>query len=213
MKAKNKCVAVILAGGKSARMGHPKGLLDFFGTYWLLEQLKRLKLAGIRTIYIGLGYDAEAYFNAIPILKEAQKTGTVWLGMKLKVSVNATPELGSFSTLQMILNEVSSFEKLLIIPIDVPLLNQQELRALLKQKEQLVKPQFQKQSGHPILIKGEVVGDLLKLPKLARLDEFIKSNTKYTLKYWDCLDPQVILNINTLEIWNNYKSQSLAVTG
>ncbi|NDK19003.1 MAG: hypothetical protein GW912_08405 [Zetaproteobacteria bacterium] len=113
----------------------------------------------------------------------------------------------------MILNEVSSFEKLLIIPIDVPLLNQQELRALLKQKEQLVKPQFQKQSGHPILIKGEVVGDLLKLPKLARLDEFIKSNTKYTLKYWDCLDPQVILNINTLEIWNNYKSQSLAVTG
>jgi len=59
------CIGVILAGGKSARMGKPKGLLDFFGSFWLEDQLRRLKLGGIKTVYIGLGYDSNEYFKAI----------------------------------------------------------------------------------------------------------------------------------------------------
>ena len=36
---------ILLAGGKSSRMGTPKGLVDYQGQPWLLEQLGRFRAA------------------------------------------------------------------------------------------------------------------------------------------------------------------------
>ena len=68
----NNIVFVLLAGGKSERMGVAKGLLKYQQTYWILEQLHRISKTNITDVYIGLGFNFEHYFNAIPWLQNAQ---------------------------------------------------------------------------------------------------------------------------------------------
>lgn len=201
----NNCVAIILTGGKSERMGQPKGLLDFKGKPWLLEQLARLKSVGIKWVFIGLGYDVDTYFKAIPFLRVAQNKAVNFESVQIRTVVNLFPELGAFSTLKSILRSIETINKVLIIPIDVPLLNTKSLKELLFQKEDIVKPTYQGKSGHPILLKNKVVAHLLKLPDTARLDDFIKSNSQYVLNLWTCEDDQILLNINTPKVWEDYK--------
>ena len=43
-------VLILLAGGKSARMGFPKGLLDYHGTFWILEQISRYKYVDRKSV-------------------------------------------------------------------------------------------------------------------------------------------------------------------
>ena len=62
-------VLIILAGGRSSRMGSPKGLLDYHGTPWILEQISRFNCVQNAKVYIGLGYDYEKYVDVIPWLK------------------------------------------------------------------------------------------------------------------------------------------------
>ncbi len=202
---KHNFVAVILAGGKSERMGQPKGLLDFYGKPWLFEQLNRLKSAGITRVLIGLGFDSELYFKAIPFLKEAQNQTINWVSLQIKTVVNSSPELGSFSTLKNVLKIIDITNNILVIPIDVPLINSKSLESFMRQKEDVVKPQFQGKSGHPILLKSKVLTDLLNLPDTARLDDFIASNPQYSLKLWNCKDEQILLNINTPKVWEDFK--------
>ena len=60
---KNNIDFVLLAGGKSERMGVAKGLLKYQQTYWILEQLHRISKTNIKDVYIGLGFNFEHYFN------------------------------------------------------------------------------------------------------------------------------------------------------
>ena len=69
---KNNTVFVLLAGGKSERMGLDKGLLKYKQTFWILEQLHRISKTNISTVYIGLGYNYQHYFDAIHWLESAQ---------------------------------------------------------------------------------------------------------------------------------------------
>ena len=68
---KNNTAFVLLAGGKSERMGTDKGLLKFQENYWILEQLNRISESTIQEVYIGLGFHSQNYFNTIPWLKDA----------------------------------------------------------------------------------------------------------------------------------------------
>ena len=54
----------------------PKGLSDFHGTPWILEQLKQFnENAGGKKSVVVLGYDSEKYFEQIPSLKKARGAG------------------------------------------------------------------------------------------------------------------------------------------
>jgi molybdopterin-guanine dinucleotide biosynthesis protein A len=62
---------ILLAGGRSSRMGTPKGLLDYHGHPWLVEQVKRFKAASGKQVIIVLGFHQDPYFEKIPWLVKA----------------------------------------------------------------------------------------------------------------------------------------------
>ncbi|MBA4392008.1 MAG: hypothetical protein C0407_00480, partial [Desulfobacca sp.] len=62
---------ILLAGGKSSRMGTPKGLLDYQGNLWLFEQLSRFQAASGKRVVIVLGFHHDQYFEKIPWLRAA----------------------------------------------------------------------------------------------------------------------------------------------
>lgn len=90
---------ILLAGGKSSRMGTPKGLLDYRGNLWLLEQLRRFKAASGKRAIVVLGFHHEHYFEKIPWLRTAGNGPAHQLGLEVSIVVNPHPEYGQFSSL------------------------------------------------------------------------------------------------------------------
>ena len=113
---------ILLAGGRSSRMGTPKGLVEYQGRPWLLEQLSRFAAASGREAVIVLGYHQEQYFERIPWLRGAREEASVQSGLAVSVVVNKTPELGQFSSLQCALPFLleGDWSGAFILPVDVP---------------------------------------------------------------------------------------------
>ena len=204
-------VFVLLAGGKSLRMGVDKGLLKYHDTYWILEQLKRISKSTIKDIYIGLGHNYKQYFIAIPWLEKAIKDSVNYLDLKVTVVINTQPELGSFSTLQTVLKQVHLKNEILLNPIDIPLLNSKELQNIINTKNEIVLPNFEGKNGHPIKMNSSFWNKLTTLnlaDKDARLDYQLKKNNPIKISTIEVFDRAIVYNLNTESAWKSYIQQS-----
>jgi len=203
------CIAVILAGGASSRMGIPKGLLLYKGRYWLFEQLERLKKAGVNDIIIGLGNDIKSYFDTLPALQEAIDKHILFSNLQIRVVINTQPQLGAFSTLQKALKQLKRESDVLICPIDVPVLKASELTKLINTKAKIVKPVYKNKSGHPVKISPKFAEQLLRYPNTGRLDTIILKEAKKDIVKVICNDKQVVMNLNSPKNWKNYTDNLL----
>lgn len=200
-------ILILLAGGKSTRMGSPKGLLDYRGTPWVLEQITRYKHIENPKVYIGLGYDYEQYLSVIPWFKDAIENPYSYNGVAVRLIINYQPQLGSFSTLQTILREVDVHSTVIVQPIDVPLPNEQSLTTIINENNTIVIPTCNSKNGHPVKIKPEFWKPFLKInlsSNDARLDTQIKQYNSLSISYVNVIDNSVYQNINTKEKWYSY---------
>lgn len=203
----NKKAFILLAGGKSERMGVAKGLLKYQQTFWILEQLNRISKTSIKEVYIGLGYYYDHYFSAIPWLKIAQKKTFEFQGLNVKTVINKNPDLGSFSTLQTVLKAIPKQTTILINPIDTPLLNSEELAKLISEKNEVVFPNFEGKNGHPIKISSRIWNNFLTIntkDKNARLDFQLKKVSPTKITIVNVSDRAIILNLNTKKEWISF---------
>ncbi|HHC80780.1 MAG TPA: hypothetical protein ENK46_12910 [Flavobacteriia bacterium] len=200
-------VLILLAGGKSSRMGTPKGLLDYHGIPWIVAQIFRYKNITNPTVYIGLGYDYEHYFEAVPQLKKAASQSYLWNGITIKAIINKHPENGAFSTLQAVLKEIDKEATVLVLPVDVPLLNDKGLQAIINCENIIVIPVCDGKNGHPVKLKPEFWRTLTTIDikaKEARLDRQIKKQEPSSVSFLNVMENSVYQNINTMNDWNNY---------
>ena len=200
-------VLILLAGGKSARMGFPKGLLDYHGTFWILEQISSYKYVDNPKVVIGLGYDYELYFKAIPWFYKAKDDFYLYDGVEVRVVINRQPVFGAFSTLLTVLNKINKKTTALIQPVDVPLLNTKDLRSIINKINDIIIPKCKGNNGHPVKLLPQFWNTLLRVDKSsknARLDLQIKAQNTSTITYVKVSDKAVYLNINTSKDWNNY---------
>jgi molybdopterin-guanine dinucleotide biosynthesis protein A len=206
----NEAVFVLLAGGKSERMGVDKGLLKFKHTFWILEQLNRISKTGVKTVYIGLGFNSQHYFDAIPWLKDSLSNDVDYQELKIKTIVNPTPELGSFSTLQTVLKNINSACDVLINPVDVPLLNSNELNKIISEINNIVIPNFEGKNGHPIKISAGFWQKLVSLnisEENSRLDLQLKKATPEEISILKVNDASIIKNLNTKTVWISFLNE------
>ena len=204
-------ILILLTGGKSTRMGSSKGLLNYHGILWVLEQISRYKLIRKPKVYIGLGFDNKLYFEAIPWLTEALDDFYLYDGVEVKVVINKQPEFGAFSTLQTVLKKVEINASVLIQPIDVPLAYDQSLAIIINENNSVVIPNCNSKNGHPVKLKSEFWNTLLSIDKSskeARLDLQIKSTKSSSITYIQVTDNSVYQNINTKVDWNNYLNKN-----
>jgi CTP:molybdopterin cytidylyltransferase MocA len=202
---------VLLAGGKSDRMGVDKGLLKYKHTFWILEQMNRISKTSIKTVYIGLGYNSQHYFDAIAWLNDSLINEVDYQGLKIKTIVNPTPELGSFSTLQTVLKNINSGCDVLVSPIDVPLLNSDELKNIIAAKNDIVMPNFEGKNGHPIKISAVFWQKLVYLnvsEENSRLDLQLKKATPEEISIIKVHDASVVKNLNNKTAWISYLNEA-----
>ena len=203
---------ILLAGGQSSRMGTPKGLLDYQGRPWLLEQLGRFKAAcGTRAIVV-LGFHSEQYFEKIPWLRAAGEEPDHHLGLEVSVVVNEAPGFGPFSSLKgaIAFLEQDDCPGAFVLPIDVPGPGREvyeELAGVFGESFDALIPRFQSKGGHPVLLSRNFLNRLAMVSLTsveARLDLQIRALPKERIASVTVYDRNVGLNMNSPEDFRNY---------
>jgi CTP:molybdopterin cytidylyltransferase MocA len=194
---------VLLAAGRSSRMGEPKGLVQVAGRPWIEHQLR--SLADRRAIVV-LGDDRERYLAAIPSLAQ-----------RVVVAVNPDPGRGPFSSLQVGLACVSPETPAFVLPIDVPAAFPRvwsRLEEALGEDWAAAVPTCgdDDRGGHPVLLSSRFLATLLGRPATGRLDHELAARARGEARDPGSAraqgvlrvpvdDPRVRLNLNAPEDW------------
>ena len=144
--------AIVLAAGRSSRMGRPKALLPLAEGDTFVERIHRtLRDAGVDPIVV----------VARPGLDEPLRT---LLPPTTTVAVNRTPERGQLSSLLVGLEALGWPAAALVTLVDLPLVRVDTVSALVAAWDQsgapLIRPTTLGRRGHPIVVGAPVMAAL-----------------------------------------------------
>lgn len=147
-------VAIILAAGRSQRMGAFKPLLPFGDTTVVDSCLQNLRGGGVATVIVVVGHRADELRNH---LKDSE----------VAFGVNPDPESEMSSSIACALRELPAEAKaVLITPVDHPAVPSEVVAQLIVEWTKgyaLVKPTWQRRGGHPVLVDLRFKDELLRL--------------------------------------------------
>ena len=158
--AKNdrRVAAVVLAAGRSARMGEPKQMLRV-GERTVLEQtLGNVRAADVEEIVLVLGYSAEEILRELP----------ADLSDGLRIVVNQQYEHGMASSLRKGLPAVSGqMNGALIVLADQPFVRSETIDRIIERYRrsgaEIVIPFYEGQRGNPVLLDRAVFPEAMAL--------------------------------------------------
>ena len=140
--------AVLLAAGAGARIGHkPKSLLELGGVPLIRRQLIALSGAGVDEVAVVLGHHADAVEAAVQALP-------------ITLVRNPSPDDGQASSVRLGLAALSSrLDAVMIVPVDQPLVDAQDIAALIGAFKQrgdaaMVVPRVAGEPGNPVIFEA-----------------------------------------------------------
>jgi molybdenum cofactor cytidylyltransferase len=146
--------AILLAAGRSRRMGAFKPLLPFGDSTVIASCLTHLRGAGVKEIVVVLGHRADK-------LREHLKVSEVTFAL------NTDPESEMSVSIARGLEQISPDAKALLIAlVDHPAVDSATIRAVTDEWERgskLVQPEHNRRGGHPVLIDLSFRDELLNL--------------------------------------------------
>ncbi len=192
----NRIAAIILAAGFGTRLKEigKKPLLPCLGKTFLelvFDKVKGIKLEPVIVV------TNEIFCSDLKKLKLPTKT-----------VINKSPEMGMFSSILIGLEEIKKkCDGFFLCPVDYPLVKfstyQILLSAFVDQKNHIIKPQFNKQSGHPVLFPQNLFDELKKAP----MEQGARNVTRKFIHqtcFVDVDDPGILININTPQLYQKY---------
>jgi molybdenum cofactor cytidylyltransferase len=154
-ESKFRIAAIILAAGRSRRMGEFKPLLPF-GNQTVIEScVGNLRAAGVSEIVVVIGHQAGAVreqLNSASVAFVTNSNPDSEMSASIALGVDALSEMG---------------RAVLITPVDHPAIHPETIGLLMEKWRggaKLIQPEFQGKGGHPVLI------DLSYRDELKRLD-------------------------------------------
>lgn len=150
--------AIVLAAGKSTRMGQPKALLPLPGGDTFLSRIVRtFHEAGVDDLVVVVGHDADGIVSAL-----AQSE----VFARARFVENPDYERGQFSSLVRGLNAIDrpGVGAALLTLVDVPLVTAATVRAVLQRyadtRAPIVRPARGDEHGHPVLIDRRLFDEI-----------------------------------------------------
>jgi molybdenum cofactor cytidylyltransferase len=140
--------AIVLAAGRSTRMGRPKAALPFNDRDTFLSRIVRTFLdAGVDDVVVVLGHDAEAIARSFAATE-----------LPARFTINRDYDRGQLSSLQAGLTVVDrpGVSAVLVTLVDVPLVSASTVRAVVEHyratRAPIVRPVSGERHGHPFVI-------------------------------------------------------------
>ncbi len=180
--------ALILAAGRSSRMGMSKPLLRLGGETLLERVIGIAGGAGVEDILIVLGHEAD---RILPVLS----------GKNVRIIVNPDYERGMFSSLQTgVRNLPLNCRGFFVLPADMPRIRPStltRLHASFQEPGTLVcRPRFRGRRGHPPLLSTALIPAILAYDGVGGLRTLLTVFEKWSLNV-DVDDPGVLVDLDT----------------
>ena len=185
-------IPIILAAGRSRRMGQPKALLNLHGELCIARALRACAEGGAGAPVVVLGHEAETIREALP--------------PQVRSCVN--PEFASTGPaaslqrgLELLPGESDAF---LLYPVDFPLVTGLEVGALLARWEavrgqrRIVVPSHGMRRGHPVLFHRSLVPEFRELDGNAPLHHVLRAHQD-EVEHVIMDQPWVLENMDTPE--------------
>ena len=185
-----KTAGLILAAGRSSRMGQDKALLEYRG-HNFLNHLIYLALPRVDRLVVVLGHHAERIAAVVPD------------SPRLEVVVNEGYGRGMLSSLQTGLARVGEeADWILWMLVDHPAVRGRTLDRLLAVARSapgpLVIPRHRGERGHPIMLARSMAGELLELASDASPQDAVRRRYG-TASFVDLDDAGVLRDVDRLE--------------
>jgi len=182
---------IVLAAGRSSRMGQPKMLLPWGQTTVLGQVIESVRQAGIYDILVITGGARESVENIAAQLDARTAYNEGYETSEMLSSIRLGLE-----------NQISQAQAALICLGDQPQIQPRNVRsicdAFIKDKFNLVVPSYKLRRGHPWLVARPLWDELIQLqpPKSPR--DFLNAHAQ-EIKYVAVDDPSIIEDLDTPE--------------
>ncbi len=190
MSGRLELAAIVLAAGRSSRMGAFKPLLPF-GSETVIEcVLSACAVAEIRIIRVVVGWNAS---RLIPLL---EGRGVPWVR-------NERFAEGMYRSLQVGVGSLpAGVDAFFVLPGDMPLVRGETLRWLAAEWDpngsRILYPHFKGKRGHPPLIADSLIPEILRETPSGGLRELLARHAAESREI-PCEDPGILLDLDTPE--------------
>jgi CTP:molybdopterin cytidylyltransferase MocA len=180
--------AIILAAGKSTRIGEPKALLKFREKAFLETIIDNFQTAGIEKILVVLGYAAEEILDKLTLPSDLYV-------------LNENYESGQFSSFQTGVKALGAdIEGAFLALVDQPEIRgpliRKLLNAFLKNSNKIIIPSYMGERGHPPIFPNILFQEILSAPASQTAADIIHKNQDRVLEV-AVNDESILRNINT----------------
>jgi molybdenum cofactor cytidylyltransferase len=187
---------IILAAGKSTRMGSPKALLKIGDKSFAQHIVATLIASRVLDIVLVLGADAEPIQNQLN-----------WF--EGKPVINKEWEKGQLSSVLLGLRAVErqDLHGVLIWPVDRPLVSRHVVVGMLHQfwtkHKQIVVPIYKGRRGHPVLFGKDLFHDLESAPMEVGARKVLQDHPNDVLEY-QTEEEGIVINIDSPEDYQHH---------
>jgi molybdenum cofactor cytidylyltransferase len=196
----SEVAAILLAAGRSRRMGAFKPLLPFGETTVIRSCIQNLRQAGVEDIVVVLGHRAEELRQTVIDLRVA-----------FALNPDQTSEMGASIAcgVGVLLPETKA---VLITLTDQPAVPANVIRSLVAEwtsGETLVVPEFQGRGGHPVLVDLRFRDELLNLDAEGGLRSFLRAHAEQVRR----LPVNSHFIARDMDTWDDYRALHQEVFG
>jgi molybdenum cofactor cytidylyltransferase len=182
-----KCAGLLLAAGKSTRMGSLKALLPWEGTTLLQFQLTQLEHSTIDQLVVVLGYHSN---KLLPYVKESS-AHIVW---------NENYEKGKTESIkQGVLAIHKDADCFILSSVDQPV-SHILLNAMINEfrltNSNIIIPVYNKRRGHPILLSTRLREEIMQINEETRGMKAILQNRNDEISELTVEDHSILFNFN-----------------
>jgi molybdenum cofactor cytidylyltransferase len=188
---------VILAAGRSTRMGRPKPLLELGPETFLQRAAGTLRRGGCGRILAVVPAGAEWVEQAAA-------------GLELEIVPNPAPESEQIESLRLALDRLPASAAAVVLPVDLPFVSSDTVSLLVGAYRDggapLVLPFYNGVAGHPVLLAGSLFGAVVA----GTLDEGLRSLVMLharEMREVKVQDPGILIDIDTPDDYWRYIQQ------
>jgi len=185
---------IILAAGRSTRMGESKALLKFSSDETFIQKITGTYVqSGVKQVIVVVNVEL---YNTI---QEQQMP----LSQEVELVVNSFPEKGRFYSLQTGIKNLKTGNSCFFQNIDNPFTTYEVLQLLIQNTagSDVIIPEYQGKTGHPALFSNIVASKIIEAKESgARIDQFLKT---FRVKMVEIDDNNILTNINSFEEYIN----------
>jgi len=191
-----KVAGLILAAGKSERMGRPKALLPFLGSCFLTHVLTEAAHSNLTDVKVVLGHHAEGILQALPEIRP-------------RTLVNPDYHNGQLSSLQCGLRHFTSagLDGVMVFLIDHPMIHRGLVNQLIESFSQndssIVIPSFEHRRGHPMILGAELFTELMAAPLDQGAVSVVRKHS-HEILHLEVNEPGVLVDIDTPEAYDEH---------